>query len=78
MPGDPKQCREYALRCVEMAGQATNPDHKRLMTDLAQNWLDLAIELERTHGLLDHYPPATTNSKAATRPPQPSRTPWMT
>ena len=57
MPGDPKLCRQYAVECAELAGRAANPDHKRLLTNLSQTWLSLAVELERSHALLDAYPP---------------------
>jgi hypothetical protein len=57
MAGDPNQCRRYAHDCAEMARKATNPEHKKTLTNLAQTWLGIAIELERTHTLLDAYPP---------------------
>jgi hypothetical protein len=56
MPGDPKKCREHALACAEMAHRARNPEHKKTLTNLAQTWLSLALELERSHALLDAYP----------------------
>ena len=65
MSGDPKQCREYALQCANMASGATNPDHKQLLTNLAQSWLNLAIELERTHALVDAHPTEATDSNHA-------------
>jgi hypothetical protein len=39
-----------------MASRARNPDHKKILTNLAQTWLSLAIELDRSHALLDAYP----------------------
>ena len=56
MPGDPKLCRQFALDCAEMARKASNPAHKQLLTNLAQTWLGLAIELERSIALLDKNP----------------------
>jgi hypothetical protein len=50
---DPKLCRQYAFDCAEMARKATNPDHKKLFGNLAQTWLNLATELERSIALLD-------------------------
>jgi hypothetical protein len=57
---DPKLCRQYALECAEMAGKATNPSHKQLLSNLAQTWLSLAIELENSIALLDAYGPNAT------------------
>ena len=71
MPGDPKQCREYALHCAEMAQRARNLEHKRTLTDLAQTWLNLAIELERTHALVDDFPqpiPSRPGPRAPAKP----------
>jgi hypothetical protein len=53
MPGDPKQCRENALECIQLAHNAKLPEHKRLLTDLAQSWLNFAAEIERTKALLE-------------------------
>jgi hypothetical protein len=61
MSGDPVECREQAKACADMASKVRNPDHKRILTNLAQTWLNLAIELERNHALLHAYPePAMT------------------
>ena len=54
--GDPKKCREHALHCAEMAKRARNPEHKKTLTNLAQTWINLAMELEQSHALLDVYP----------------------
>jgi hypothetical protein len=56
MTGDPKQCRAYAAQCSEMAAKARNPEHKRMLTNLAQSWLGIAAELESSRALLDAYP----------------------
>jgi hypothetical protein len=58
MPGDPKQCRQHALRCADLAHTATSPQLKSLLIELSKNWLKLAIELERTHALLEMEAPA--------------------
>jgi hypothetical protein len=57
MSGDPQQCREYAAQCAEMASRATKPDHKQFLSNLAQTWLSLAVDLEGRHALVDAYPP---------------------
>ena len=56
MTGDAKQCREYAQRCVEISRRAMNPSHRQMMDGLAQTWIKLALELERSEALLDAYP----------------------
>jgi hypothetical protein len=47
MPCDPKQCRENAARCEELAKTARNFDHARVLLNLAKQWLKLAAEQER-------------------------------
>ena len=46
-PGDPKECREYAARCRELADQTEDPLLQRAYLDLAKCWSTLADELER-------------------------------
>ena len=46
-PGDPKECREYAARCRELADQTNDPLLQRAYLDVAQCWSALADELER-------------------------------
>jgi hypothetical protein len=33
------------------------PELKLLLIELSQNWLNIALQLERTHALLDENPP---------------------
>jgi hypothetical protein len=58
MPGDPNKCREHASLCEELARKARNPNHKRMLDDLAHTWGNLALEIEHGHALLDAYPPS--------------------
>jgi hypothetical protein len=55
MPGDPKECREHAKRCWELASEATNPVLKESLIDLAQRWARLASDLEVTKRMLDAW-----------------------
>jgi hypothetical protein len=64
VPGDPKQCRMYALECAEVARTAKVPHAKELFLNLAQSWLNLAIELERMQALLDDEPEPTPGNAA--------------
>ena len=53
MPGDPKKCREHALRCAELARNAKTKQLKATLLDLSKNWTKLAEGLETTQALLD-------------------------
>ena len=53
MPGDPKECRHHAASCAELANTARSPELRLTLINLSQNWLKLAIELERARALLD-------------------------
>ena len=46
-PGDPKECRQYAAHCRELADQTNDPLLQKAYLDLAQSWSRLADELER-------------------------------
>jgi hypothetical protein len=47
MPGDPKECRQRALRRTELAERAGDSQLKAVLKSLAQRWMKQAIELER-------------------------------
>jgi hypothetical protein len=53
MPGDPKECRQRAARCLELAADAANEGIKQMFLNIAKHWETLASELERTKKMLD-------------------------
>jgi hypothetical protein len=53
VPGDPKECRERALRCAKLAAEARTPQIRDSILDIAQTWSRLADELEQTQRLID-------------------------
>ena len=55
MPGDPKECREHAKHCQDMADGAASPMAKARFEDLAQTWLQLAGDLEHAKALVEHW-----------------------
>jgi len=64
MAGEPKKCREYAWRCSELAEKARTPRLKQTLLDLSKTWLKLALEIERSHALVNmDDPPAVVPRK---------------
>lgn len=53
MPGDPKECRKHAARCVELANASTSEVTKSKFMGLANTWLKLAEELERAKTIIE-------------------------
>jgi hypothetical protein len=53
MPGDPKEYRKHAKRCLQLADETTNQVLKDSLTDVAERWTRLATDLEATGLLLD-------------------------
>ena len=53
MPGDPKECRERAAHCLELAASTANDGIKQMFLTLAKHWQTLADELERAKTILD-------------------------
>jgi len=50
----PVECRVKAHRCVALATKAANfPEFAAVLIDLAQTWMQIAIQLERMEQLLD-------------------------
>jgi hypothetical protein len=56
MAGDPRAWREYAWRCAELAQSAYGDELKMLLIELSKNWLNIAIQLDRSQALLDENP----------------------
>jgi len=56
MPGDPKECREHAKRCLDLASEAPISSLARArFEELARTWIRLARDLERTKALLESW-----------------------
>ena len=52
MPGNPKECRQHARTCLQLAEEARSQEVARTFVDLAHSWTKLAIELESAQALL--------------------------
>jgi hypothetical protein len=55
MPGDPKECRQHALTCARLAQTSASPQARERFASLANTWLRLAEDLERTFALLETF-----------------------
>jgi hypothetical protein len=53
MPGDPRECRQHALHCLELARKASSPEAKAKFLDLASHWSQIATSLESALPLLE-------------------------
>ena len=47
MPGDPKECRQHAERCAELAPLITTPEARDTFLSLQMTWIRLASELDK-------------------------------
>ena len=60
MPGDPKECRQHAERCGELARLATTPEARDQFLSLQRTWIRLASEaralIEVTQELEEEQP----------------------
>jgi hypothetical protein len=63
MPGNPKECREHAKRCLQLADETRNPTLKGSLTDIAELWTWLATDLEATRLLLDEWAEPQTQTR---------------
>jgi hypothetical protein len=55
MPGDPKECREHAKQCLELAAEALTQTSKERFEQLAQKWLVIAADLEAAQALVKEW-----------------------
>jgi hypothetical protein len=53
MPSDAKECRENALRCAGLAEMTQSPVLAQLFSNLAKQWMKLAVELGHAENLRD-------------------------
>jgi hypothetical protein len=53
MPGDPRECRQNARCCLELAAAASTPIVRDNFLSLAQTWTRLARELEASKRFLE-------------------------
>ena len=52
MPGDPKECRQHARRCAELASIATTLEARDTFLSLQMTWIRLAVELDQARALI--------------------------
>jgi hypothetical protein len=52
MPGDPKECRQHAERCAELARLATTPESRDTFLSLQLTWIRLSMELDQARALI--------------------------
>ena len=55
MPGNPKECRENAKRCLKSAQTARTEADRERLEGLAQRWLALATDFEAASLLLGKW-----------------------
>ena len=53
MPGDPKECRQHAERCAELARMASTSEARETFLDLQMKWIRLAMELTQARALIE-------------------------
>ena len=65
MPSDPKECRQRATRCTELAEKTTDPELKAVLKSLVERWLKLAADLEHAQALRDERARGQRSDKPA-------------
>jgi hypothetical protein len=63
MPGDPKECREHAKHCAELAMCSSSAVARERLEELAKTWLRLAVDLETSLALLDEWAKTRRNDR---------------
>jgi ribosome-binding factor A len=53
MPGNPKECRQHARRCAELASIATTQEAREQFLSLQMSWIRLAADLEQAKAFID-------------------------
>ena len=55
MVADPKECRVYALRCMDLARKATDYSIRVQFEDLARQWEQIASDIEKYRQQIDNF-----------------------
>jgi hypothetical protein len=71
MPGDPKECRENAKRCLEFAQAARTEADRERFAGLFQRWLALATDSEAANVLLRNWSSGPITFSGHPVPPEP-------
>jgi hypothetical protein len=56
MPGDPSECRQHALKCLQLATIAQKESDKERFAKLAATWQTLAEGLDHAQSLIENFP----------------------
>ena len=57
MPADPKEYRQRALHCADLAHEAKTLELKQTLIELSRNWQKLAVDAEQSRAMLAEYWP---------------------
>jgi Tfp pilus assembly PilM family ATPase len=52
MPGDPRECRQHAVRCAGLAVNVNDVEFKAAYLALSKQWEMFAVELEGAEAML--------------------------
>lgn len=53
MPGDSRECRRHAMKCLQLAADARSDSNKEHFLRIAATWQALANELEKAQAMLE-------------------------
>jgi hypothetical protein len=53
MPGDPRECRQHAVRCAELATNVKNDEFREAYLALSKQWEMFAVELEGAEAMVN-------------------------
>jgi len=59
---DGEGCRKQARQYAALAATTIHSDRKNTLTRMAENWMKLALDVERGEALVDQPPPAHPGS----------------
>jgi hypothetical protein len=73
MPGDPKECRERARQCAELACTAETPEARSHFASLTRSWISLAAELEGAEAFINAVDRIAASDEAASKQSAPPK-----
>jgi hypothetical protein len=65
MPPAAEEFRDFAQECLRRAGETGSERHRQVLLDMARTWVQAALEVERSLGLIAEGPLRSAKARPA-------------
>jgi hypothetical protein len=65
MPASAKEFRDFAQECLRWADETKSARHRQVLLEMARTWIQAAVEVESSLGLMDEGPLRSSKARPA-------------